>query len=168
MPTHFKGTEEQKRALNAFITLQRASDTLNSQLLTQLDFSRMTISQFGALEALFHLGPLCQHELAAKLLKSGGNMTMVINNLVKRGWARRVRQKNDRRIVRVHLTAAGRRQIEKVLPAHVSAIVAAFSVLTARDQEELRRICRKFKTIKNQRSQRDALEGESHDSNSTE
>src|SRR5208282_1615466 len=104
----------------------------------------LTPSQFGTLEVLHHLGPICQNEIAKKLLKSGGNMTLVIDNLVKQGWVRRERESCDRRNVRVHLTPEGRREIMKVLPPHVDAVVAAMSNLTARDQEDLRRICRKF------------------------
>ncbi len=168
MPTHYKGTAQQKRALNAFITLQRAADTVASILTAQLDASGLTISQFGALEVLYHLGPLCQHEIARKLLKSGGNMTLVIDNLVKNGWVRRERQDDDRRLIRVHLTPAGQRQIAKVLPKHVDAIVAAFSPLTARDQEELRRICRKFGMSGTRPSQiKTERKEDTHDSNST-
>jgi MarR family transcriptional regulator, 2-MHQ and catechol-resistance regulon repressor len=144
MATHYKGSAKQKRALNAYITLVRAANTVALALAAQLDAFGLTISQFGVLEALYHLGPLCQHEIARKLLKSGGNMTLVIDNLAKQGWVRRERQPNDRRIVRVHLTPEGRRQTEKVLPEHIDAIVAALSPLTERDQEQLRKICRKF------------------------
>ena len=49
----------------------------------------LTAPQFGVLEALYHLGPLCQKDLAAKILKSSGNMTMVIDNLEKRDLVRR-------------------------------------------------------------------------------
>lgn len=168
MPTHYKGTESQKRALNAYITLVRAADTVATKLVAQLDAHGLTMSQFGTLEALYHLGPLCQHELARKLLKSGGNMTLVINNLVKHGWARRERQSNDRRVVRVHLTPKGQRRIEDIFPQHVDAIVAAMSNLTARDQEDLRRICRKFSAdgTKNPRL-KNARKENTNDSNPT-
>lgn len=42
---------------------------------------RMTASQFGVLEALCHLGPMHQYDLGERILKSSGNMTMVIDNL---------------------------------------------------------------------------------------
>ena len=51
----------------------------------------LTISQFGVLEALYHKGPLCQRDIAAKILKSTGNITMVIDNLEKRELVRRER-----------------------------------------------------------------------------
>ena len=36
-------------------------------------------------------------ELSSKLLKSTGNMTLVLDNLEKRGLVRRVRETDDRR-----------------------------------------------------------------------
>ena len=46
----------------------------------------MTVSQFGVLEALHHLGPLRQGEISAKLLRSGGNITLVVDNLEGAAW----------------------------------------------------------------------------------
>lgn len=170
MPTHFKGCESAIRALNAYITLTRATNTLGADLANQLEAEGLTTSQFGTLEALHHLGPLCQHAIAEKLLKSGGNITLVIDNLEKQGWVRRERGKDDRRMVRVHLTPAGRRRIAKILPPHVEAIVKTMSRLTAAEQEELRRLCRKLgrgdditPTTKTKKQK-----GDSHDSNSTQ
>lgn len=144
MPSHYKGTETELRALNAYINLSRAASTLDSTLANKLESQGLTVSQFGTLEALCHLGPLCQHEIAAKLLKSGGNITMVINNLEKRRWITRKRVANDHRMIRIQLTPAGKRTVAKVLPAHVAAIAKAMSKLSENEQEALRNLCRKL------------------------
>jgi MarR family 2-MHQ and catechol resistance regulon transcriptional repressor len=57
---------------------------------------------------------------------------------------RRERRDDDRRHVTVHLTPEGRRLISKVFPGHVRAIAAAFSALTATEQETLGRLARKL------------------------
>ncbi len=57
---------------------------------------------------------------------------------------RRERQEDDRRMIAVHLTAAGRRLIESVFPAHAKTIEAEMGRLAPREQEELRRLCRKL------------------------
>jgi len=144
MPAHFQGDEKTVRALNAFINLERASDAVNGRLTPPLESQGLTTGQFGVLEALLHLGPLCQHELGKKLLRSGGNITLVVDNLEKHGWVRRVRQQNDRRRVQIYLTPAGRRLIARVFPAHARAIAEVMSRLTAGEQETLRRLCRKL------------------------
>jgi MarR family 2-MHQ and catechol resistance regulon transcriptional repressor len=107
-----------------------------------MDASGLTISQFETLEVLFHLGPMCQRELGEKILKSSGNMTMVIDNLEKRGLVKRQREGGDRRFVTVHLTEEGYRLINEILPRHVAAITEEMSFLTPSEQEELGRLCK--------------------------
>ena len=144
MPTHFKGDSGTKRALNAFINLSRASNSVQTRLSVGLDRHGITTSQLGILEALFHLGPMCQRALGDKLLRSGGNITMVIDNLEKHRLVQRVRQKDDRRMIVIHLTPEGRKLISRVLPLHAKDVVKEMSRLTASEQEELRRLCRKL------------------------
>jgi MarR family 2-MHQ and catechol resistance regulon transcriptional repressor len=144
MPTHFKGCKETERALSAYINLIRASESIASKASAQLEGLGLTSGQFAVLEALHHLGPMCQHALAKKLLRSGGNVTLVVDNLEKRGWVRRERQKNDRRMVQIHMTPKGARLIGKVFPEHAAAITKIMSELTENEQEELRRIAGKL------------------------
>lgn len=144
MPTRYRGTEQEVRALDAFVKLMRASESVSARLMRRLDAAGLTVSQFGALEALHHVGPMYQRELGTKLLKSTGNITMVVDNLEKRGLARRERDAEDRRYVTVHLTDAGRQLIEQIFPGHVDAIVQEMSVLNPEEQELLGRLCRRL------------------------
>lgn len=144
MPTHFKGCRQAVTALNAFINLIRASDSLAGRLALQIESQGLTMGQFGVMEALFHLGPMCQKTLGEKLLRSGGNITLVVDNLEKHGWVRRERQKEDRRMVTIRLTPRGQKLIAKVMPPHAEAVVKEMERLTPAEQEELRRICRKL------------------------
>jgi MarR family transcriptional regulator, 2-MHQ and catechol-resistance regulon repressor len=142
MPTHYKGNPEIERALSAYINFIRAANSIGARLETQIESSGMTTGQFAVLEALHHLGSMSQCALAQKLLRSGGNVTVVIDNLEKRGWVRRERLKHDRRMVVIHLTPAGRRLIAKVFPEHARAIAAEMNRLSPEDQETLRALCR--------------------------
>ena len=96
------------------------------------------------LEILLHLGPLSPGELKTKLLTTGGNITMILDNLEKRGLVHRERHRDDKRRLTVPLTAEGRRRIESIFPGHVKAIVAEMSILTAAEQETLGRLCRRL------------------------
>lgn len=144
MGTHYVGTEEDVRALNAFIKLKRAMSSVQAVLQTQMTALGLTEGQFGALEALYHLGPMCQRALGEKLLTSGGNITMVVDNLEKRGLVRRERSAVDRRLIGVHLTDEGRTLIEQLFPQHLSQIVAVFSALEPDEQDELARLSKKL------------------------
>jgi MarR family 2-MHQ and catechol resistance regulon transcriptional repressor len=142
MATRHRGSEKEVRALNAYIALMRAAESVTGRLQARLTGASLTAGQFGALEALYHLGPMRPNELARKLLRSAGNMTTVLDNLEKHGLAVRRREKDDRRCLTVHITDAGRRLMERLFPGHVSDLVREFAVLTGAEQDELRRLCR--------------------------
>jgi MarR family 2-MHQ and catechol resistance regulon transcriptional repressor len=146
MPTHFTGSRSEMRALNTFIKLTRCTNSLLARLAERNTIGDLTYSQFAVLEALYHLGPLTQGEASQKVLKSGSNMTTVIDNLERDGLVRRERDASDRRVIHVHLTEAGSNKVEQVLPAHVAALVEEFNVLSASEQEILGALCKKLGT----------------------
>ncbi|HTG81888.1 MAG TPA: MarR family transcriptional regulator [Geobacteraceae bacterium] len=130
--------------LNTYTKLMRAAESVTSRVNRFLAPFNLTISQFGVLEALYHKGPLCQRDIAAKILKSTGNITLVIDNLEKRGLVRRERGSDDRRFLTVHLTDEGANLIAQAFARVEAAIVADMAALTAREQEELGILCKKL------------------------
>ena len=145
MPTHYDGTVAERRALSTYSTLLRAAESVSGRLVALVSSQTgLTITQFGVLEALLHLGPQCQKDLASKQLKTGGNMTLVVDNLEKRKLVRRERSKTDRRIINVHLTTSGRRLIDDYFPRHARAITHELGVLSAAEQEQLGTLTRKL------------------------
>jgi MarR family 2-MHQ and catechol resistance regulon transcriptional repressor len=144
MPTHFQGTPEEELALDTYIKLTRATDTINARLSMASSMQELTISQFGVLEALYHLGPQAQNILGEKILKSNSNMTTVIDNLEKRQLVHRERAKDDRRKIIVHLTDTGLNLIKDIFPKHVRAIEQQFSVLSTEEKQMLCDLLRKL------------------------
>ncbi|HJV64875.1 MAG TPA: MarR family transcriptional regulator [Geomonas sp.] len=132
------------RALNTYTKLMRAAESVTGRTSRVMAAANLTLSQFGVLEALYHKGPLCQRDIAAKILKSTGNMTLVIDNLEKSGLVRRVRDNEDRRFLTIHLTTAGTDLIAKVFADVEAAIVAEMSTLTEEEQETLGDLCKKL------------------------
>lgn len=144
MRTHYKGSPEEVKALNAYVKLMRAAETVTSRVHKHLVDHRLTVSQFGVLEALYHLGPMSQATIAQKILKSTGNITMIIDNLEKRNLVKREKDDKDRRFFKVSLTEEGHDLIQKIFPGHAEIITREMAVLSAGEQEELGRICRKL------------------------
>ena len=138
------GQEVRQRALGVYIKLSRAADAVHGRVNDHLLEHDLTPSLFGVLEALYHLGPLQIGEIGAKILKSSGNMTVVIDNLIKRSLVYRERQVDDRRCVKIHLTAEGHALIERIWAQHEHGIVEVFSVLSAEEQTQLAALCRKL------------------------
>lgn len=142
MGTRHRGTNEEINALNAFIKLQRAAESVSSRVHAVLP-DGLTVTQFGVLESLHHLGPLCQGELAEKLLRSGGNLTLVVDNLEKAGYVTRERDPADRRFVVVKLTERGTRFIIEIFPKVLANVVREMNALSATELNDLGRLCKK-------------------------
>ncbi len=139
-----QGSEKEILALNTYVKLMRSVESITTRTHKHLASAGLTLSQFAVLEALFHLGPLYQREIGQKLLRSSGNITMVIDNLEKRGYAKRERRKEDRRFMLVRLTAEGSELISKVFPPHAAVIAREMSVLSEKEQEMLAQLCKKL------------------------
>ncbi|MGH7477383.1 MAG: MarR family winged helix-turn-helix transcriptional regulator [Longimicrobiales bacterium] len=144
MATRYRGTPRQIRALEAYLKLVRASQSVASRLQGLLSDEGLTLSQVGVLDALHHRGPMVQAELAGKLLMSPSNLTTVVDNLERRGLVVRERTEEDRRCVQVSLTRRGKALATRVFPAHAGRIVECMGALSKREQEELGRLCRKL------------------------
>ncbi len=144
MRAPYPGNTEEARALKTYVKLMRAAESVTARIHRHLSSTGLTISQFAVLEALYQLGPLSQREIGKKILKSSGNITMVIDNLEKNGLVKRKRNEADRRFFIVHLTDKGYHLINKIFPPHAAVIAEDFGVLTAAEQDSLGRLCKKL------------------------
>ena len=138
-------SEEERRALEAFLKLMRAAHSVSGALAHALvTENNLTRTQLGVLEALLHLGPLSPGELARKVFRSEANLTTVLDNLERDGLLTRVTRATDRRSRTVALTEDGRLLAGSVFPDHAARITRVMSALTAAEQEQLGALCRKL------------------------
>jgi MarR family transcriptional regulator, 2-MHQ and catechol-resistance regulon repressor len=142
MPTHYSGNPQKVRALDTFIKFTRAATSVEGRLFQPDELEGLTASQFGVMETLYHLGSLCQGELSSKLLRSTGNITLVLDNLEKRNLVTRERDREDRRMVYIHLTPEGLTLIARLFPKMAERIENEFSILNSEEQEMLGKICK--------------------------
>ena len=144
MRGRYRGNKTESRALRTYVKLMRAAESVTARTHRHLSSTGLTISQFAVLEALYQLGPLSQREIGKKILRSSGNITMVIDNLEKSELARRERNEADRRFFIVHLTDKGYNLINKIFPPHAAVIAENLGALTAAEQDTLGRLCKKL------------------------
>ncbi len=146
MGRNFKGTAAEERALNAYVKLARAANTALAYARVGLEDAGLSLGQFAVLEALYHVGPLNLGDLARRILTSGGNLTLVVDNLEKRGLVKRKQQGRDKRYVLATITPAGRRLVGRIFPEHARRITEVMGRLTPGDQEKLGALCRQLGT----------------------
>lgn len=144
MTKKFKSNNREVRALSTYVKLMRAAESMTARVHRHLSSAGLTVSQLGVLEALFHLGPLSQSEIGKKILRSSGNITMVIDNLEKRKLVKRKRNHEDRRSFIIHLTDEGQNLISNIFPSHAEVIANEMDVLTAEEQQTLGSLCKKL------------------------
>lgn len=144
MPTHFVGSPTETQALDTWIKLNRSVDSLVTRINQSNTMGGLTPTQFSVVEALFHLGPLPQCQLAARVFKSSGNMTLVIDNLEKLGLVTRQADPDDRRVSVVDLTPLGKQTVSLIFPLHAAAVANLFKVLTREEQRTLGELLRKL------------------------
>jgi len=143
MGTRYKGTKKEVNTLNSFIKLTRAADSVRSRVSSVINTSVITEGQFYVLDSLYHSGPLTQKNIGEKVFRSGGNITLVIDNLEKQGYVKRVRGTEDRRYFTIHLTKAGKNLMDKIFPEFLSAIKNEMNILGDPEHKQLQELCKK-------------------------
>jgi len=134
-----------KQGRKTFITLIRGTNALFRNLENLAPLPKgLSLSQFGVLEALFHKGALCPHQLSEKVLKTRGNMSLVIKNLLSKGLIIKVENSTDKRSYSVELTEKGDSLIRSVLPHHLASIDRMMEVLSAQELEQLSLLLKKL------------------------
>lgn len=143
MGTKYKGTKKEVTTLNSFIKLTRAADSVRGRISPIINTNEITESQFYVLDTLYHSGPLTQKDIGEKVFRSGGNITLVIDNLEKQGYVKRERGKEDRRYFTIHLTKSGKNLMDKIFPEFVKAIRDEMNVLADSEHKQLQELCKK-------------------------
>ncbi len=131
-------------ALSMWVKLARAHSTLAKLSDENIRSFGLTTPQFGVLECLGHLGPMTIGELCRKQLVSGGNMTVVVDNLAHCGLVERIPSKEDRRAIVVQLTAKGKKLFGDIFVKHAKFVTSTVDVLTEKEQTELGLLLKKL------------------------
>lgn len=97
----------------------------------------LCLTDFVALEALLHKGPLTISEIQDKVRLASGSMTAAVDRLEKLGLVVRKSSATDRRARVVHLTAEGRRLAASCFERHAKDLETLMSVLSQKEKEQL-------------------------------
>ena len=116
----------------------RATIPPEARLRMQETMEEVTASQLEALTLLHQGGPgLSMHQLAVALSITPSSATQLVDRLVKLGLVERLREDEDRRLVRVQLSEAARRRFEELMRLHLRGLAAATEPLSDADLETL-------------------------------
>jgi MarR family 2-MHQ and catechol resistance regulon transcriptional repressor len=131
-------------SVSTYVKLIRTAEALHSEVSKGLAAEGLTASQFSTLKVLRLRGPLAQRDIAKYLLKTGGNITVVVDNLEKQKLVRRIRDTEDRRMVFVQLTSLGEATFDRIYSPHLDRIRRSMASLKEWDLEKLSDVLEKL------------------------
>ncbi|HZD81110.1 MAG TPA: MarR family transcriptional regulator [Actinomycetota bacterium] len=130
-------------AMAAVSNLFRASVAVRRHMERKvLAEDRLSWTSFVVLWVLWVWGEMESRDLAAAVGISRPTSTGVVTTLEKRGWARRRRNAEDGRMVRVSLTAMGERKIAALFPRFNEEERTVTARLSQEEQESLAALLR--------------------------
>lgn len=133
--------------LKTLVVLSRTTQNVHRREIRTIKEGGLTVSQFAVLEILYHKGDLRICEILDKVLATGGNMTVVIDNLAKQDLVRRCIDPKDRRVNLISITEKGRQLISDIFPKHLENINEIFSVLSTDEKNTLISILKKLSGV---------------------
>ncbi len=110
----------------------------------------LTIQQFVVLQVVNHYSAPKMTDLAAELNVTLGNVTSLVDRLIKLRYLKRQTDPADRRVVRVSFTAQGRALVKRAEEKRKSALELMLGHLSGSDRRQLLRITEKLAAAINQ------------------
>jgi MarR family transcriptional regulator, 2-MHQ and catechol-resistance regulon repressor len=127
-----------------WIVLSRCYRSVSRAAERSIADAGLCLSDFAALEALVHKGPLTITEMQAKVLLASGSMTAAVDRLESKGFLVRKNARNDRRAKVLELTGEGKRVVETVFRTHAAELEAIMAPLKQSEKRQLYRHLRKL------------------------
>ena len=125
-----------------WLVLARCHRALSQIAERSIKEAGLCLTDFAALEALLHKGPLTISEIQGKVLLASGSMTAAVDRLEKKELIRRGPAPSDRRARVLHLTPEGTRVVESAFSRHAAELDSAMAVLNPNEK------CRLYGLVK--------------------
>jgi MarR family 2-MHQ and catechol resistance regulon transcriptional repressor len=129
-----------KNDLKTLTILLRATNVIQEKIKEDVSKYDLNLSEFGALEVLYHKGPLPVQSICEKVLIANSSMSYVIENLIKKELIEKVKDPSDRRIHIVHLSDKGVMLFDDIYPRHLAHMRSVIDVLGENEEKELQRL----------------------------
>ena len=143
MPSPGTSVRHDRGLVDAFIAASRALVAVAARSLADLG-EEVTLPQYRALVVLRTRGPQRAADLASLLDVTPSTASRMIERLVRKHLVRRVRTKDDRRAVRVHLTDAGQTVVSQVTDRRRAEIEHILKQMPAQGRKALTSALRSF------------------------
>ena len=125
-------------AVSVWVRLLKAHGLMLREVRRRVPLS-ITLPQFDVLAQLYRREEgMTPGELTRELLVTAGNVTGIVDRLARLGLAERRPVPQDRRAVRVRLTARGRQVMRRIIPRHRRDVAVLLARVPPEDLARLR------------------------------
>jgi MarR family transcriptional regulator, 2-MHQ and catechol-resistance regulon repressor len=130
--------------IHLWLVVWKAFDALQAHAYQNIRSAGLGLSDFAVLEMLLHKGPLAVNTIGASVGLTSGSISVAIDRLAARQLAERRDDPEDRRARVVHLTAKGRKLIERAFVRHTAAMERAAAGLSKSERAQAIRLLKKL------------------------
>lgn len=123
--------------LKTITILFRATNQIEKIIAEDVAQYGLNPSEFGALEVLYHKGPLPIQSICEKVLIASSSMSYVIENLIRKDFILKTKDIQDKRYHIVELTNKGRDLMNDIYPKHVQKLRKYIDILNQEDELSL-------------------------------
>ncbi|MBB6671083.1 MarR family winged helix-turn-helix transcriptional regulator [Cohnella nanjingensis] len=135
---------EEQLNLKALIALGRSHRSVMGRLALQIESHGLNPTEFGVLEFLYHKGEQPTQKIGEKILITSGSITYVVDKLERKGYLKRRRCEQDRRVIYASLAPSGEALMDRMFPEHAEAINRLFAPLEEAEKRQMIEILKKL------------------------
>ena len=147
MDREFNARREDHSALRIWLRLLTCTQLIERRVRSGLreEFGT-TLPRFDLMAQLERYPEgLKMNELSRLLMVTGGNVTAIVDQLVKEGQVERLDDSADRRAFRIRLTRSGEKSFTEMARAHEQWVVELLAGLSRKEHDELLKLLAKLK-----------------------
>ncbi|QWC00322.1 MarR family transcriptional regulator [Mycoplasmatota bacterium] len=130
--------------LKAITIMFRATNSLGKAIQRDVKSFGLNVTEFGILEALFHLGEMPIKALLEKVLITNSSMSYVINQLIQKEYIYKTQSPSDRRSYLLSLTEKGNDLMNDIFYKHKKHMRNIISVLSEGEEEQFKNMLKKI------------------------
>ena len=132
-----KNQLDEKLSLKLFVVLTRALDAVRKSIEKEIRTYGLNPTEFAVLELLYNKGEQSAQKIGEKVLIASSSITYVVDKLEKKDLILRTPYPEDRRIINVSITDAGRKMMDEIFPVHSKGVQRILEGLDTIEKEEM-------------------------------
>jgi MarR family 2-MHQ and catechol resistance regulon transcriptional repressor len=129
--------------VHCWLVWRKAHEAAHDYLMSGIEETGISDTDFRVLEALLHKGPLPVNTIGPKVHLTPGSISVAVDRLLEKGLVNRTESPGDRRVRIVALTKSGKDVIVPIFRKHSEEIGRVFADANAKELQILESILKK-------------------------